>query len=79
VRQIQTGLLRRFAPRNDGEEFGADTLPIVMRGLDPRIHAFPALSKTWMAGSSPAMTDLMDGRVIGGAKRHRSSNGYDRP
>jgi hypothetical protein len=29
----------------------------VMRGLDPRIHAFSlSCSKTWMAGSSPAMT-----------------------
>jgi hypothetical protein len=30
----------------------------VMRGLDPRIHAFTTLNKekTWMAGSSPAMT-----------------------
>ena len=29
-----------------------------MRGLDPRIHVFAGGSvvKTWMAGSSPAMT-----------------------
>jgi hypothetical protein len=27
----------------------------VMRGLDPRIHDF-STSKTWMAGTSPAMT-----------------------
>jgi hypothetical protein len=27
-----------------------------MPGLDPGIHAFLALMKTWMAGSSPAMT-----------------------
>jgi hypothetical protein len=28
-----------------------------MRGLDPRIHVFRAArSKTWMAGTSPAMT-----------------------
>ena len=28
-----------------------------MRGLDPRIHVFTFLTaKTWMAGSSPAMT-----------------------
>jgi len=31
---------------------------IVMRGLDPRIHVFAKMKivKTWMAGSSPAMT-----------------------
>jgi hypothetical protein len=28
-----------------------------MRGLEPRIHVFAALGeKTWMAGTSPAMT-----------------------
>jgi len=27
-----------------------------MRGLVPRIHAFCAGGKTWMAGTSPAMT-----------------------
>ena len=27
-----------------------------MPGLDPGIHAFLASAKTWMAGSSPAMT-----------------------
>jgi hypothetical protein len=28
----------------------------VMRGLVPRIHAFLAAAKAWMAGTSPAMT-----------------------
>ena len=38
-------------------EFSLQSLT-VMRGLDPRIHVFakPAARKTWMAGSSPAMT-----------------------
>src|SRR5262245_44070297 len=47
-----------------------------MRGLVPRIHAFQAASKTWMAGTSPAMTnddvggfrDRMD-HVVGGLGR----------
>jgi hypothetical protein len=39
------------------EECHASTVPIVMRGLDPRIHSL-SLGKTWMAGSSPAMTRL---------------------
>jgi len=29
-----------------------------MPGLDPGIHAFQQASKTWMAGTSPAMTML---------------------
>ena len=28
----------------------------VMRGLVPRIHVFRGTAKTWMAGTSPAMT-----------------------
>jgi hypothetical protein len=33
--------------------------PIVMTGLDPVIHVLqPDEPKTWMAGSSPAMTTL---------------------
>jgi hypothetical protein len=32
------------------------SFPSVMRGLDPRIHIFRSLSKTWMPGSSPRMT-----------------------
>jgi hypothetical protein len=37
----------------------------VMRGLDPRIHVFTALKegKTWMAGSSPAMTSGEKNRI----------------
>ncbi len=31
---------------------------IVMRGLVPRIHVFRACRKAWMAGTSPAMTNL---------------------
>src|SRR6516162_3026427 len=30
-----------------------------MRGLVPRIHAFCAAGKTWMAGPSPAMTPCL--------------------
>jgi hypothetical protein len=34
----------------------SNTLSFVMRGLDPRIHAFLLLGfKTWMAGTSPVM------------------------
>jgi hypothetical protein len=29
---------------------------LVMRGLVPHIHVFCAAGKTWMAGTSPAMT-----------------------
>ncbi len=38
---------------------GCDILSLVMRGLDPRIHAdWPqAESAAWIAGSSPAMTN----------------------
>jgi hypothetical protein len=32
---------------------------VVMPGLVPGIHVFPsARNKTWMAGTSPAMTEL---------------------
>jgi len=44
-----------------------------MRGLDPRIHVFAAneVIKTWMAGSSPAMTtiDCMSGEWKGACPR----------
>jgi hypothetical protein len=33
-------------------------LRIVMPGLDPGIHVSLLLFKTWMAGSSPAMTRI---------------------
>jgi hypothetical protein len=36
-------------------------LETVMAGLDPAIHEFFA-SKTWMAGTSPAMTNWGEGR-----------------
>ena len=36
---------------------GGQCLSSVMRGLDPRIHVFSCF-KTWMAGTSPAMTIL---------------------
>jgi hypothetical protein len=29
-----------------------------MRGLVPRIHVFRAAAKAWMAGTSPAMTEV---------------------
>jgi hypothetical protein len=55
--------------RNDtcGEENGTDekthdnlpTLSVVMPGLVPGIHVFVDASKTWMAGTSPAMTMWM--------------------
>jgi len=32
------------------------TLSFVMPGLVPGIYVFPAPSKWWMAGTSPAMT-----------------------
>ena len=34
----------------------AEIYPIVMPGLVPGIHVFTCSSKTWMAGTSPAMT-----------------------
>jgi hypothetical protein len=33
-------------------------LNFVMPGFRPGIHVFSAESKTWMAGSSPAMTNV---------------------
>jgi len=35
---------------------GRASIHIVMPGLDPGIHAFVFAAKTWMAGTSPAMT-----------------------
>jgi hypothetical protein len=35
----------------------------VMRGLDPRIHVFLTTAKSWMAGTSPAMTIERVGRA----------------
>jgi len=35
-------------------------LSTVMPGLVPGIHAFLALSKSWMAGTSPAMTERVN-------------------
>jgi len=37
-------------------------LSIVMPGLVPGIHVFPAVTKTWMAGTSPAMTVNLIGK-----------------
>jgi hypothetical protein len=39
--------------------------PVVMRGLDPRIHPLPKeiLFERWIAGSSPAMTISIVGRT----------------
>jgi hypothetical protein len=34
----------------------APACQIVITGLDPVIHAFSVRLKTWMAGTSPAMT-----------------------
>jgi hypothetical protein len=34
----------------------ADNPSVVMPGLVPGIHVFRQKSKTWMAGTSPAMT-----------------------
>jgi hypothetical protein len=35
------------------------SLSIVMPGLVPGIHVFLVEDKTWMAGTSPAMTTLL--------------------
>jgi hypothetical protein len=35
----------------------AGDAPLVMRGLDPRIHREDVFLERWIAGSSPAMTD----------------------
>ena len=39
--------------------------PVVMRGLDPRIHPLSKkrLFKRWIAGSSPAMTNCKFGET----------------
>jgi hypothetical protein len=38
--------------------------PVVMRGLDPRIHPLPKNSfERWIAGSSPAMTNGKSGET----------------
>jgi hypothetical protein len=48
----------------------------VMPGLDPGIHVFATNGKkTWMAGTSPAMT--ADGRVIPPAWRSRAELAAD--
>jgi hypothetical protein len=82
LRRIRSGLLRRFAPRNDGENSVPMLSPSSWPGIavrrtaslplacDPRIHVFRALGKTWMAGSSPAMmrcwVNVIPGRREGG-------------
>ena len=37
--------------------------PVVLRGLDPRIHPLPKkrVFRRWIAGSSPAMTNCKSG------------------
>jgi hypothetical protein len=35
-----------------------------MRGLVPRIHVLAEASKTWMAGTSPAMTNERTEREV---------------
>ena len=48
------------------------SLPLVMPGLVPGIHAFAALQKkTWLAGTSPAMTKKRDckGNMDAGAPK----------
>jgi hypothetical protein len=52
-------------PRNDGEDLRAISI-LVMAGLDPAIHVLPDVREN------------VDARVMGGAKRRRSSNGYAR-
>ena len=45
---------------------------LVMPGLDPGIHAFSSIeSKTWMAGTSPAMTrgEFNRTRILPGATK----------
>jgi len=43
-------------PRRNSPGLCSQHFSIVVPGLDPGIHAFPAVSKTWMAGTRPAMT-----------------------
>jgi hypothetical protein len=43
--------------------FEGTPYPFVMPGLDPGIHVSPPERKTWMAGSSPAMTDNLHHRL----------------
>src|SRR3954453_18102238 len=50
-------LLDRMDRHGEEAEVHGAFLSVVMRGLDPRIHDFLAHCKTWMAGTSPAMTN----------------------
>ena len=43
---------------------------LVMPGLVPGIHVFRASRKTWMAGTSPAMTVLSKRGLVAGAVAH---------
>ena len=53
---------KRLVPRAAGNNalpdcsLGSRTHSVVMPGLGPGIHVFRAAAKTWMAGTSPAMT-----------------------
>ena len=42
---------------------GVATNPVVMRGLDPRIHPLSRFFMRWIAGSSPAMTNCNFGET----------------
>jgi hypothetical protein len=57
---------------------------LVMPGLVPGIHVFSSFekSKTWMAGTSPAMTgqatvSLLSGRIVTGSCGRSSRNSCD--
>jgi hypothetical protein len=49
-----TGLACRVG--NEGYAGSGQSISIVMPGLVPGIHVFLAVTKAWMAGTSPAMT-----------------------
>ena len=53
----------------------------VMPGLVPGIHVFTAIKgrKTWMAGTSPAMTKLMIGAAISGLSHCHGKRGKFKP
>src|SRR5205085_2186053 len=51
--KIFDAVLFRISPKR---RHRASPSQLVMRGLGPRIHVFRSTIKTWMAGTSPAMT-----------------------
>src|SRR5207245_4455748 len=58
-------------------QMGLCTSLLAMPGLDPSIHVLPHWKKTWMAGTSPAMTQLKDRLEL--AKKMLFTADHDEP